>query len=123
MMQEQYVSFEVAKLLKEKGFIAECSSYYLENGILSHGNTYSFCREELRKNPNNVVAPTQSLAMRWLREVHKIDIITFHECLDKDFYWSRIEKYPYIEHQQDSQYISYELSVEAAIQYCLENLL
>ena len=32
MATEDYVSFETAKLLKEKGFDCECSRFYMPNG-------------------------------------------------------------------------------------------
>ena len=52
-MKEQLISFETAKLAKEKGF-----------NIKIYKNTIDY---EL--NP-----PTQSLLQKWLREVHKIHI-------------------------------------------------
>ena len=52
MIEESYVSFDTAKLLKEAGFEAECG----------------FIDDDGRK----LHRPTQSLAARWLREVHRI---------------------------------------------------
>lgn len=78
MNKEQYVSFEVSKLLKEKGFDWECDSWTAEytTGVELHTGM-----ERRNYNDDNVSlydglfsAPTQQLAMRWLREVHKIDI-------------------------------------------------
>ena len=65
----------------------------------------------------------QSVAMKWLREQHNVDIVTFHERLPNDVYWSRIEKYPYTEHQQEPIYKKYEEAVETALKYVLENLI
>ena len=73
MIEEQYVSLETAKLLKEAGFDVPCTSQYTEN---------EFAWENLRKtdfNKNGYVfsRPTQALAARWLREVHKLLVFAF----------------------------------------------
>lgn len=100
---EDFVSFETAKLLKEKN----CPDFGYSCIYDSEGNE----------------AQTQSIIMKWLREVHNIDIIPFHEKLPNDCYWCRIEKYPYTEYNQDPIYKKYEESLNAAIKYCLENLI
>ena len=53
MIEESYVSFETAKMLKEAGFDVPCRGGY-------HVNRFRY------------EAPTQALAARWLREVHRI---------------------------------------------------
>ena len=68
MIQEQYVSFETAKLLKEKGF-DEPSRLYWRN--------YSdFCFEHTKyfvtAKDVYLLRPTQQMAMRWLREVYNL---------------------------------------------------
>ena len=63
-MKEQLISFETAKLAKEKGFKKLCDFSYDEDGILT-GN----CEQSY-----NYVAPTQSLLQKWLREKHDIHI-------------------------------------------------
>ena len=118
---EDYVSFEVAKLLKEKGFDWECRTrkYYPEP-------------EYDAESPNGVYAPTHQMALKWLREVHKIIItIDFDEYeLESQGtkvgygYNLQLESNPR-EFAKISEmvYDSYEETVEAAIKYCLENLI
>lgn len=70
MIEESYVSFETARLLKDAGFDVPCTSQYTEN---------EFAWENLRKtdfNKSDYVfsRPTQALAERWLREVHGIHV-------------------------------------------------
>lgn len=112
-VSEVFISFETAKLLKEKNFEGVVRAYYDSKGEgwnhMPEGTSY----EE----------PTQALVMRWLRETHKLDIIPFHERLDKEFWWCRIERLPFTMHQQQEEYSTYEEAVENAIQYCLKNLL
>lgn len=59
-MKEQLVTFEVAKLAKEKRFNTDTDSIYKKDGIL-----YNVLEE-------GFLAPSQNLLQKWLREVHKI---------------------------------------------------
>ena len=60
MIEEQFVSFDTARMLKEAGFDVPCEKWYGESGFFMSGN-YKECK-----------CPTQALAERWLREVHRI---------------------------------------------------
>ena len=115
MITEDYVSFEIAKLLEEKGFDLEVHRSYLVNDncfVPSDVNDLQCRKDAIR-------IPTLQMVMKWLREVHHITIgITF--SLDIIFY----------EIQKDKKVIiaigssrSYEDMVEEAIKYCLENLI
>lgn len=66
MIEEQFVSFETAKLLKEAGFDEVCRCDYDSLG--------GFCWFRTGKSiPKGwVPRPSQALAARWLREVHRI---------------------------------------------------
>lgn len=117
MIQEDYVSFTTAKLLKEKGFDINTLMVYSQNG--------NFMPDGAIEDTYQVfyAAPTLQMAMKWLREVHKIDITVdphevghnwmyqFHICQNKNYLFSR-----------DID-IFYETCAEAAIKYCLENLI
>ena len=121
---EDYVSFETAKLLKEKGFDEKCLHYYEDNRHRDEDIKFSnwwnigYSNSEIGRR---FTAPTLQMACKWLREIHNIDIIPFHEKLPNDCYWCRIEKYPYIVYIQDPIYKKYEESLDAAIRYCLEH--
>ena len=121
MIKEAFVSFEIANLLKEKGFHEACIATY-------NSTTKNFQIEEIYEDwtihwKGYISAPTQQMAMTWLREVYNIDIIIFHEKLPNDCYWARIERHPFTEFQQEPEYKTYEEAVEAALKYCLENLI
>ena len=62
-MREQLISFETAKLAKEKGFLQE-------KGMKLLG--YSKAHPKYTEKDSLCVAPTQSLLQRWLREEHQI---------------------------------------------------
>ena len=85
-MKEQLISFETAKLAKEKGFNESCVFAYfnLEDGHKFNGKLDNFDHGQNRqiypKGKNSeydhtyVTAPTQSLLQKWLREKHNISI-------------------------------------------------
>ena len=139
---EDYVSFETSKLLKEKGFDEVCRSYYnIDNGGFGEDLT-----DEILKNSNLpkyiASAPTLQMAMKWLREVHKLFItieIKGDPRMESFIYykWSvakysscQIERvdnglhtpedYWYAKGEEDE---TYEQACESAIKYCLENLI
>lgn len=80
MLTEDYVSLKTAKLLKEKGFNISCDSYYAwyESDItLYTGYVCDFSDNPFNYNNCNdkISRPSQSLALKWLREIHGIEII------------------------------------------------
>lgn len=131
MITEDYVSFETAKLLKEKGFKEPCIATY-------NLATKTFKVEEIYQNWTKrwkayVSAPTLQMTMKWLREVHKINI---EICLGFDadselgyFYNPVISNLKNmalaIETPEfdETEFIVYEEAAEAAIMYCLKNLI
>ena len=129
MITEDYVSFEIAKLLKEKGFNECCYGYYYEPKHLSH-NTFDITNSELEED--SCSAPTLQMAMKWLREVHNIGVFptTFYrhtETFDGHNYGCtlvNLKTFEVIGNFEDCTFPadSYEETCEVAIKYCLENL-
>lgn len=82
-MKEQLISFETAKLAKEKGFDIE-----VLNAYRSDGSIFSGAEGEDNDIYNHNLwdfysAPTQSLLQRWLREKHNILIWLIPTHTDK----------------------------------------
>ena len=73
-MGEQLISFETAKLAKEKGFKEGSRKGYLPNGETGISHYNSLCYNDKEDYPTKYAAPTQSLLQKWLREVHKKDV-------------------------------------------------
>jgi hypothetical protein len=81
-MKEQLISFNTAKLAKEKGFDIEVrTGYHGDFGELKNDNypflgTYSFLADYPcdNKKEYQISTPTQSLLQKWLRDVHLIHI-------------------------------------------------
>lgn len=126
MINEAYVSFEAAKLLNKKHFIGECHKCYYqykedENRIVL---------EDIQGDSREIDAPTQAMAMAWLREEHGIYIIAEPDINDKHCFYPVV--YTMTEETWEQQYFneleeeyckSPEEAVEAALKYSLENLI
>jgi hypothetical protein len=131
MITEDYVSFETAKLLKEKGFTENCLMRYSKVGDLVE-EAYKF---NWNFQTIDYSAPTLQMACKWLRIKHNIHIephivktkcsygympnyinlkeLKQHFPFD-EFDFSNADKYVCI---------TYDKACETAIKYCLENLI
>jgi len=94
-MEDQKVSFETAKLAKEKGFDVDVRSFYTEYHKTNKSDNPAFCTKEgeievesgyfvnngigelSNENYTCYARPTQSLLRRWLFEKHNIDVLPF----------------------------------------------
>ena len=70
MITEDYVSFETAKLLKEKGFNWNTDKQFNLDKIVGDYNI----TDRSRYPERYLDAPTLQMAMKWLREVHNLHI-------------------------------------------------
>ena len=124
MITEDYVSFEIAKLLKEKGFNGLCTAYYdcFTTDNFHCGNEPTDFNSIDTKIRDIVAAPTLQMAMKWLREVYGLFIRITEDVTGNVFEWSVYQKNYGC---KASTYVedSYEQACEAAIKYCLENLI
>lgn len=114
MIKEAYVSFEVAKLLKEKGFNWECEYCY----NLPNNNPYSNADYKV-----SYPKPTHQMAMAWLREVHHIAInIGWGEIFEDQYKWwcivLNMDNCDIL--YEINHHASYEEAVEEALKYTLE---
>lgn len=147
MITENYVSFETAKLLKEKGL----PQYKKEDGFA--GIKYNE-DGDLTSAPyaNHYRAITQEMAVKWLLEAYKILVVVDYdyECTDTSYCYKiyrlgehgKPEKVAvkgvsydkdgnptehiafYRDYERSySDYGTYEEACEGGIRYCLENLI
>lgn len=72
MIIEDYCSYEVANLLKEKGFNEPCLSYFWSEGIDTSYTDIPFTQNNMYEG--QILRPTHQMAMKWLRETYKISI-------------------------------------------------
>lgn len=131
MITENYVSFETAKLLKEKGFEVECDYLYVDGKLVrAQGCACNWNDGEtlFTDYKNECSAPTLQMAMKWLREVHSlyIDIVTSFSQDGICYTFSCSNTMDLIQGTKGTSYHEYqthEETCEAAIKYCLENLI
>lgn len=127
MMHDEIVTYEVAKLAKEKGFNEYVEAFYAEGCDTAHTQG----PEKWNEYKGRYAAPTKSLLQRWLREEKGVticvdifddgwffDISTFYKQ-DTGIYEVDI---PYKSSNVSSVYDTYELALEDALKYALENL-
>jgi len=143
MITEDHVSIETAKLLAQKGFNESCDYCYVEeissdnsSFHLSNINDLLYNEENDLKNVDLsgwvCLAPTLQMAMKWLRNVHGLhcnsdydfvlgwycQITSLNETVEYDY-----EEMKHYHPDKDSGFSSPEEACEAAIKYCLENLI
>jgi hypothetical protein len=118
MITEDYVSFETAKLLKEKGFDEFTYACFTFDGDDLYG---------YRAVGDDIMRPTLQMAMKWLRDVHNIFIAInmIPDTIQKPYFFKpfvgkKIYNFP-LDYSVEF-YTTYEEACEAAIKYCLENL-
>lgn len=120
MITEDLVSFEVGKLLKQKGFDEPCRNVYEEKNL----RTNTLCDYLNSELSSYVCAPTLQMAMKWLREVHNLWIdIDPLSC--NEWAWSIWLMYDpdFKTGESLRNTSSYEEACEEAIKYTLENLI
>ena len=130
MITEDYVSFEIAKFLKERGFNEPCEGFYVNSGVLSHtlSNANNSKCDEDKSTIGYISAPTLQMAMKWLRQVHNIHVVPKFDFYAGDYtgriYDGRRET---VSERDDyiaiTGYRTYEEACETAIKYCLKNLI
>ena len=116
MITEDFVSFEVAKLLQEKGFKEPVSGL---NKLL--------CKE----GEKPVLKITHQKAMKWLRETYGIfiSIKPYDSYYEDKYEFSIYKKQNTVIFEwevldiEDSLFDGYENTVEAALKYSLKNLI
>ena len=118
-ISEDYVSFETSKLLKEKGFDFPCMGRYSVRSKEFHLDCTRMCSNE---GLFECAAPSQAMAMKWLREVHNWNVVIrkSHTIYGYDIYIESLVASNVIEYAFEK---TYEQACEAAILYCLENLI
>ena len=143
-IKEDYVSFEVAKLFKEKGFDEPCHCFYeyrkrLYNDMDKYFPDGMKNSDHDKEGNKAISAPTHQMAMKWLREIHNIMVSPY--ALSLNYYGLSLGYYfeifdltngdstgckplykvgiPFKEDVLNT----YEKAVEAGIKYALENLI
>jgi hypothetical protein len=107
-MKEQFVPYEIALKLKEKGFDAGCFGFYKSNGEYEDYHYYRNGKYYLCNNKTisklldgenidqKAIAPLWDQIIEWLREEHKLIILVLPQvqsiCDSEPLYFMAIEK-------------------------------
>lgn len=128
-MNEDFVTFEMAKRLKEKGFpqrpdYFNYSSYYDWDGLRK---IHSLSNASVWFDPNidreNIYfAPTISQVLKWLREEKKLHII-IPASFDRDYWWEVRDFNRNLSEYSTSELGTYEETAIDGIKYVLDNLI
>jgi hypothetical protein len=118
--QEDYVDFENAKLLKEKGFDVPVNTLYNEKGT-------DYFKGSLPNSLTNYYSrPTIQLAVKWIYQNFKVHI---EILLEEDSPWNRFYframktgNYFSLSHS-DEYFDTQQEAYQTAIQYTLKNLI
>lgn len=135
---EDFVTFEIAKKLKEKGFRELCLAYYTNDDTLyynySHkaGACYKDCYLSHNLMPEDSVSgkfvdtPTISQVLKWLRGEKNLYCLPFFEQ-GVDLWLYAICKpacgSEFPEFISESDYDTYELAALAGINHVLDNII
>ena len=146
-MEESYVSLEIAKLLKEKGFNEVCRAYWggfntqpLSLCECNGAKVFSYCFNTILEKyysdeeETYIAAPTLQMACRWLREIHGIHIEALCPVVDVDANTNGVKYNAVISNLknyclaydttiEDNEYDSYEEAIKAACLYVLKYII
>lgn len=142
-MTKDFVSFELAKKLKEKGFYYKCVSTYDNEGMLGYnyiqptsiraiGFDDCLCSHNV-ENDGCIDAPTISQVLKWLRKEKKIHIEFVAAAYGYNYIVSDTPEkggtdrhYSHIKYEGPNDggaWDEYEEAALAGIEYCLDNLI
>lgn len=119
MIEESYVSFETAKMLKEAGFDIPCLCCYTSDGE----------KEETRIPINHNFGldysrPTQALAARWLREKHHYAVCVWYSAEHGKWFYAHenLDNIVFDEEYSISEFIygTYEEALESGLQEAIK---
>lgn len=135
-IEERYVSFKTARLLKNKGFDELVNNYYSSTypvpyrcWMVEHGweSRYVSLAERFNSRGEGYLAkPTHQFVVDYLREKFNL-IITVDICISNYKYYYYIYNYKtgykYSSEFAEQYWQKYKDATEESIVYCLENLI
>lgn len=129
MIEEQFVGYETARLLKKAGFCIPCLFLYTKSGTVWR------CGEPENCNDTDSLysRPTQSVAARWLRELHNLHVYAIQTNLPltepqtTEWEWgyivTKVDDPNTPDKLFDTNYTTYEDAMEAGIRRAIESVI
>lgn len=133
-IKEDYCSFEVSKLLRDKGFNCETNTCYGNDGkFQKRSNSYEYNGNEFYYADDDylISAPTHGHVIKWIRENFGVQLFLCYEYCDGFHYgykWCK-KNGDYGELWQENEGIKPDgfdtelKATEAILTYCLKNLI
>jgi hypothetical protein len=118
-MEEQLINFDTAKLAKERGFNIICNTAYHEDGVLRSCNP-DFYLKGYNNKGKAILAPTQSLIQKWLREKHNLHIDMYRSAMGFQCNLDKAECGTHIKIVVEDSENTYEESLEIGLQAALK---
>lgn len=134
-MNEDFVSFNLAKKLKEKGFRKPCVATYYKDGMLGYNyyqpksiKAVSF-DDCLCISDDLVLTPTISQVLKWMRDKNAIFV---HISIYSKGWYCDVYTYEYYEEDREygaknivqlDEFSTYEEAALAGIEYAIDNLI
>lgn len=126
MIHDEIVTYEVCKLAKEKGF--DEATFYIYDEESKQLNRMRYCvkrNSRIGSIIKLIAAPTQSLLQRWLREEKGVIVELKYSDNTEDWRpfwsWCIYNNLGFTLEIGDNS-ATYELALEDALKYALENL-
>ena len=131
MIEEQFVSFDTARMLKDAGFDVPCRGVY----VTDRTGYYEFREYDNKQTADDLcwntedgfqyeyLAPTQALADKWLREMYNVAIYSLYDDdMEQWFYViDAFAKNPVINgFQSGSEYDDYESAFEDGLREAIK---
>jgi hypothetical protein len=137
---EDFVTYDIAVKLKEKGFNERCLAYYTKDSDFFYNTSYGleveYAFKSFNSRPNHICgkridAPTISQVLKWLREDKGVHIIS---TLWNSGWYVDIQSFTKEEDEegvvyevgyifQSPDYETYEKAALAGIEYVINNLI
>ena len=131
---EEFVTFDIAKKLKEKGFKEQCLAYYTKDSVFYYNTSYGSDVEDAFKSfnsrPNHICgkridAPIISQVLKWLRETKNIEVVASFSYRDRVWGY-QVGDMTLLEDSilsYDYSFPTYEEATLAGIEYVINNLI
>lgn len=125
-IKEDYVSFETAQLLKQKGFAVPVRTFYnpkYRGEKVSDGTALINYNADPKDGSVLCSAPTVQMARKFINKVKGIGNYISCENFEERYYWVAYKRPSFIRIRSENTFATEEAAAKDLIKYCLTNLI